>query len=159
MKTKSLLFFFLLCCLSFWNQIFSQDDLYYSPKMKSIAKNMKFEDMLKLTVWSRGIRLQSRKDTTVFAYLWFYEWHLFDAVMKGEHTPGTWSWKWTINNNNTVAQMDSQGIKMTINATGNGADMVMEITNTTNYDWPEIAAIIPCFNPGGAGSKRNPFRS
>ena len=37
---------------------------------------------------------------------------------------------------------------MTIQAAENGAVMTLQITNTTDYDWPDIAAIIPCFNPG-----------
>lgn len=107
------------------------------------------EELVKLSVWSRGIKLQSRKDTSRFAYIWFYEWHMFDAVKKGEHTPGSCAWKWSVNTDNTIAQMTSEGFRMTISAERNGASMILDITNTSDYDWPEIAAIIPCFNPGG----------
>jgi hypothetical protein len=29
-----------------------------------------------------------------------------------------------------------------------GADITLKITNYSDYDWPDIAGIIPCFNPG-----------
>lgn len=115
----------------------------------SCGKERKSEELLKLTVWDRGIKLQSRKDTTRFTYLWFYEWHMFDAVKKGEHTHGSCAWEWTTDDNHTLAQIDAQWLKMTIKATENWADMSLQITNTTDYYWSEIAAIIPCFNPGG----------
>jgi len=44
--------------------------------------------------------------------------------------------------------MDTSWLKLTIKATQSGADMLLQITNTTDFDWPEIAAMIPCFNPG-----------
>lgn len=115
---------------------------------KCLAQEAKMEKLLKLTKWERGIKVESRGDKTGFAYFWFYEWHLFDAVTKGEHTHGSHSWKWAVNANGTLAQMNSQWLKMRIKATENGAEMTLDITNTTNYDWPDIAALIPCFNPG-----------
>ena len=36
----------------------------------------------------------------------------------------------------------------TSQACENGADLLLSITNKTERTWPEIAAIIPCFNPG-----------
>jgi hypothetical protein len=44
--------------------------------------------------------------------------------------------------------MDSEWLKMKVRATETGAALTLEITNTSDHDWPEIAAIIPCFNPG-----------
>ena len=113
-------------------------------------QDKKDKEPMKLTEWARGIKLQSRKDPAGFAYFWFYEWHLFDAVVKGEHTQGSWSWKWTVDDNGTLAQMHSPRLNMTIQSTDDGADMVLEITNATDYPWPDIAAIIPCFNPGAS---------
>lgn len=128
---------------------------------KSFAQGQKDDDLLMLTEWNRGIKLQSRNDTAGYAYLRFYEWNLFNAVKEGEHTPGSESWKWIINDHHTLAQMDAQWLMLSIKATENGADMFLHITNAMDYDWPEIAAIIPCLNPGGANSetqvKRNPI--
>jgi hypothetical protein len=108
----------------------------------------KTEEVMKLKKWERGIRVESRTEKAGFAYLWFYEWHLFDAVTKGEHTKGSFDWGWIINEKGTVARIDSGWLKMKMQAAENGADMFLEITNETNFDWPEIAAIIPCFTPG-----------
>ena len=114
---------------------------------------------MKLTKWERGIKVESRRDKMGFAYFWFYEWHLFDAVTKGEHTQGSHSWKWTVDADGRLAQMNSRWLKMRIKATENGAKMVLEIENTTDYDWPDIAAIIPRFNPGNPRNKeqQNPI--
>jgi len=66
------------------------------------------DDMMKLTKWERGIKIESRFNPNLFAFLWFYEWHLFDAVRKGEHTPGTFDWKWSVDEKATTAQMDAK---------------------------------------------------
>lgn len=125
----------------------------------ALAQVYKDGDLIILSKWDRGIKLQSKKDTSGYAYFWFYEWHLFDAVKKGEHTNGSWEWKW--NTSDHIARMDEKWLKMTIESTVNGADLTLEITNNTDYDWPGIAAIIPCFNPGGANREtkvqRNPL--
>jgi hypothetical protein len=105
-------------------------------------------DISKLTAWERGIRIESRSDPNQFAFLWFYEWHLFDAVKKGEHTPGACDWEWRVDEKGTTAHMNGEWLKLHIGATNRGAELSLEITNNTDYDWPAISAIIPCFNPG-----------
>jgi hypothetical protein len=125
----------------------------------SIAQETDLKKLMKLTKWERGIKVESRRYKKGFAYFWFYEWHLFDAVTKGEHTQGSRSWKWTVDAKSRLAKMTSQWLKMRIKATENGAEMTLEITNTTNYDWPDIAAVIPCFNPGNPknSKEQNPI--
>ena len=105
-------------------------------------------NLMKLSSWDRGITIQSPTNDSCFAYLWFYEWHLFDAVLDGEHTHGSHDWKWTVSQDGSKAEMISEWMRLTLNATEDGADMILEITNASAHDWPEIAAIIPCFNPG-----------
>lgn len=92
--------------------------------------------------------MASRSDAALFAYLWFYEWHLFDAVDKGEHTAGSWDWSWRVSGDGSAAEMDVGWLRLCADATGDGADLSLEITNTSDHAWPSIAAIIPCFNPG-----------
>ena len=117
------------------------------------------DNIMRLAKWDRGIRLESRSDPNQFAFLWFYEWHLFDAVTKGEHTSGTHNWEWAVDEKGEAAQMSAEWLRLTINATESGAELALEITNTTDYDWPAIAAIIPCLNPGDPDrqSERNPI--
>ena len=116
-------------------------------------------ELMKLTKWERGIKVESRKDEKGFAYFWFYEWHLFDAMAKGEHTHGSHSWQWTVNEQGTAAKMNSPSLKMKIEAAPDGALVTLDVTNTTDHDWPDIAAIIPCFNPGDPTRppERNPI--
>jgi len=111
-------------------------------------ENPSVSTQIKLGLWDRGVRITSTVDTSKFVYLWFYEWHLFDAVKKGEHTSGRWDWKWQIERQGELALLDTSWVQIKIRATGTGADILMKVTNITNYDWPAIAAIIPCFNPG-----------
>jgi len=105
-------------------------------------------NILKLTEWERGIRLESRIVPDLFAFFWFYEWHLFDAVEKGEHTGGSWERSWQVDESAAVALMDDDWLKLNMQAVENGAELQLEITNKSGHDWPDIAAIIPCFNPG-----------
>ena len=136
----------------FWNfevYDYDRDGLVYQVRGEGIP----MDDMMKLTKWERGIKVESRFDPNQFAFLWFYEWHLFDAIRKGEHTPGAFDWRWGVDENGTTAQMDARWLKMNINATEKGADLSLEIGNNTKHDWPAIAAIIPCFNPGNPLNK------
>ena len=105
-------------------------------------------DLIKLSKWERGIKLHSPNDENVFAYFWFYEWNLFEAVNRGEHTAGAWRWDWEIDPLRNVAQLNGEYLSLTVEATSTGAKMLLKIENTTDYDWPDIASIIPCLNPG-----------
>jgi len=105
-------------------------------------------NMIKLSEWSRGIKLESQSDGNLFAFFWFYEWYLFDAVTKGEHTPGNYNWEWTVDEHCKSAVLNGEWLKLNINSRENGADLLMEIANNSDHEWPSIAAIIPCFNPG-----------
>jgi len=117
------------------------------------------KETMKLAEWERGLRVESRARPDLFAFLWFYEWHLFDAVLKGEHTGGTCNWPWHVAEDSTAAHMDAGWLKLRAGAVANGARLALEITNDTAHDWPAIAAIIPCFNPGDPKqpSVRNPL--
>lgn len=103
---------------------------------------------MKLSIWERGVKFTSSTDEGTFAYLWFYEWSLFDAVQGGEHKSGLSDWAWTIDSEGKRAQSKSDWFKISAEATTDGADLLLEVTNNTDRDWPDIAAIIPCFNPG-----------
>jgi hypothetical protein len=105
-------------------------------------------NMIKLSEWSRGIKLESQSDSNLFAFFWFYEWYLFDAVIKGEHKHGNYNWEWTVDEQCKSAVLNEEWLKLKIHSRENGAELLMEIANNSDHDWPSIAAIIPCFNPG-----------
>ncbi len=106
---------------------------------------------MNLSIWDRGVKIASPTDEGTFAYLWFYEWSMFGAVRKGEHKSGLSDWTWTVDSDGKFAQSDSDWFKISAEATEEGADLLLEVTNNTDRDWPDIAAIIPCFNPGYDG--------
>ena len=105
-------------------------------------------EAMKLSRWERGIKVESRAKPELFAFFWFYEWHLFDAVRPGEHTPGRWDWSWQVDGEGRVARMEADWLGLGMRSTATGAELELEITNKTAYDWPSTAAIIPCLNPG-----------
>ena len=105
-------------------------------------------EILKLSKWDRGIKVTAGIDSSRFAYFWFYEWHLFDAIEKGEHTSGKSDWRWEVAPGSQSAIMDTEWMMLKMDAEEDGVDLLLEITNTTDYIWPDIAAMIPCFNPG-----------
>jgi hypothetical protein len=44
--------------------------------------------------------------------------------------------------------MEEAGIKLEVIGRAEGADLLLTIENRSDHEWPQIAAIIPCFNPG-----------
>jgi hypothetical protein len=81
-------------------------------------------------------------------YLWFYEWNLFDAVVQGEHTRGYWTPQKTLGPDFDYGKLAHPGLELQATARDDGADMQLNVVNESDHDWPDAAAIIPCFNPG-----------
>ena len=103
------------------------------------------------SVWGAGGVQLGRKDKpSVAMFLWLYEWNLFDAVDKGEHTHGTVLPKRAISVDQEEAAVSSAGIEFRLRAVEDGATVQLIIINRSDHDWPPLAAIIPCFNPGPA---------
>ncbi len=101
------------------------------------------------TTWGAGgVYLRHRVKPDVAMFLWLYEWNLFDAAQKGEHTHGTVLPTRVISANQEDASVSSNGIEFRFQAIEDGARIELVITNRSDHDWPALAAIIPCFNPG-----------
>ena len=47
-----------------------------------------------------------------------------------------------------VPMVDADWMKLKIDTAPDGATMSLEIENRSAHDWPDISAVIPCFNPG-----------
>ncbi len=107
-----------------------------------------------LDEWERGFVIAPYENREMKVFLWFYEWHLFDAVLPGIHThgygkPGDWSiFTRSVNKSRTEGFMEKDDMRLDLKSVDDGVDMLLTIQNTSNHDWPEIAAVIPCFNPG-----------
>ena len=110
--------------------------------------------MKQLSGWTRGIRINDKQTSSMFAYLWFYEWNLFEATREGQHTPGRRDFDWQVSDKH--AEMKSDVFDIRVNADDYYVDLELTIRNRTKHHWPEIASIIPCFNPGdGKETERN----
>ncbi|RPI24834.1 MAG: hypothetical protein EHM61_16020 [Acidobacteria bacterium] len=110
------------------------------------------------SVWGAGgVQLCRRDKAAVAMFLWLYEWNLFDAVQKGEHTHGDVLPKRVISVNQEEASVSSADIEFRLRAIEDGATIRLVITNRSDHDWPPLAAIIPCFNPGPAALRSRGF--
>ena len=105
--------------------------------------------MISLNAWQRGIRL--RQSPSMFTYLWFYEWNLFNAVREGQHPPGRFDFEWQVGERE--AEMQSDDFHIRALASDDHVDLELTVHNRSDRHWPEIASIIPCYNP--ARSRRS----
>ena len=115
-------------------------------------------EKMKLSRWGpplvgNCVRLDSPSDLNLFAYFFFYEFHLFDAIEKGKLVPGNWDWDWVVGDGATTANVQCESLQLKVDARHDGAELALEIMNNTNHDWPPIASIVPCFH---AGNPRSP---
>ena len=98
------------------------------------------------------LAFEPRKNNDPQFFLWFYEHTLFDAVEKGQNSRhGPLPYSIMVKDNGTLAEIktkDERELKLLCRATDDGADLELHVKNTSDYTWPEIASIIPCFNSG-----------
>jgi hypothetical protein len=111
--------------------------------------------MAKLRTWERGVSVESETPDKLTVYLWFYEWNMFDAVNPGQHTPGGFDFPKRVDTSTAV--IAAPAFHLSMEATTDGADMVLTVTNRSAHHWPAVAGIIPCFNPGPADSATQQF--
>ena len=99
-----------------------------------------------------GIALKLQ-EPQIGMYLWLYEWNMFDAVLPGQHTHGTLVDRRQISRDGRSAVVESGGLSVSLRVSASGADVTLRVVNNSDHDWPEIAGVIPCFNPGPAASR------
>ena len=110
---------------------------------------------IKLSVWelpegsstaargAGGIAFTSSDVPDMAMYLWVYEWNMFDAIKRGQHTQGTLLREKRLSADQTRALVASPDLKITFRARDDGADMRLVVTNNSDHDWPAIAGILP----------------
>jgi len=121
----------------------------------SVARAEEKTPNVRLLEWERGFAIQSLAQKDMVVYLWFYEWNMFEAIEPGQHTGGTYKLDRSLSEDGRCGKIASDALTLTATATTDGADLELTVRNRTNYDFPPIAAVIPCFNPGPAKT-RNP---
>jgi len=112
---------------------------------------------VELFSWERGIGVRSREDSKPAMYLWVYEWNMFEAMKPGQHTRGTFPLPREVGPSGNTATIESPELNLKMTAVKDGADLELTVRNRTDRDWPEIAGIIPCFNPGPANDRTEAF--
>ena len=103
---------------------------------------------LRLFEWERGIAVEPRGHPDRTMFLWFYEWNMFEAMSPGQHTQGNWKLVRRVAPEGRSAVVTAPGLQLDIKVVSDGAELTLAITNLTAHDWPEVAGIIPCWNPG-----------
>ena len=107
-----------------------------------------------LDEWERGFVIAPGENPEMQIFIWFYEWHLFDAVNPGIHTPAygrsaDWTvWNKWINEARTEGYVEKEDMRLELKSLDDGIEIKLIIENLSDHDWPGLAAIIPCFNPG-----------
>lgn len=104
---------------------------------------------LELFEWERGLALRSRaKHEPLAMHLWFYEWRLFDALERGELTAARYDWPRRVASDGQSASIEAEMLRLEARVEGDAVELELLVTNTSDHDWPEHAALIACFNPG-----------
>jgi len=148
MQIKLIILFILICSKAI--TVFGIKDNFNisHPGIVIEKENNSFpNNNIYLSEWKLGIGLHSEQDTNAFIYFRFYEWHLFDAILAGDHTRGKDMWIWNISKDRQEANLNSESLSVNIKVVGDGAEIKLSITNNSDHDWPEIAAIVPCLSP------------
>ena len=110
-----------------------------------------------LREWEKGIAVESLEQSGMTVYLWFYEWNMFEARARGQHTGGSYEWKRTVSEDGRSAVIDAGDMRLDVQAARDGAKLTLQITNHTDHAWPDIAGIIPCFNPGAPRGREDRY--
>lgn len=91
-------------------------------------------------------------------YLWFYEWNMFEAVVPEQHSRGDWENEVVISEDGKSAEiLCNPFFKLDVRGDATGATLTLTATNRSDRDWPELAGIIPCFNPGPESERTEQF--
>ena len=125
----------------------------------SYVSTVKDEPLVNLSEWERGIAVTSPHQEDMTVFLWFYEWNMFDALQKGQHTHGTSENEINVSQDQRSGSVVSSplGLSLEMQAGADSADMTLTVTNKSDHDWPQLASIIPCFNPGPEGNQNAQF--
>ena len=121
----------------------------------SMVRAEEGEPNVRLFEWERGFYVQTLEHDDMSVYLWFYEWNMFEAIEPGQHTRGTYLLDRSLSKDGSRGTATSDALTLVATAARDGADLKLTVWNRTDYAFPPIAAIIPCFNPGPSKT-RNP---
>lgn len=102
----------------------------------------------RLFEWERGFGVRVPSEPAAEMFLWIYEWNMFEAMTAGQHTKGTYELPRRLAADGSEAIVDAPQFRLTLRAVADGAELTLRVTNRSTHAWPEMAGIIPCWNPG-----------
>jgi hypothetical protein len=112
---------------------------------------------IRLSEWERGVSVDSTRQPEMRVYIWFYEWHMFDAVTPGQHTRGNWTNRAEVTPLKARLVNGNPGVELDVKALDDGAELKLTVTNRSKHDWPELASMVACFNPGPEKTRNRQF--
>ncbi len=112
---------------------------------------------IRLSEWERGVSIDSTRQPDMRVYLWFYEWHMFDAVTPGQHTRGNWKNRAEVSRLKAKLVNGNPGVELEVKAVDDGAELKLTVTNRSKHDWPALASMVACFNPGPDATRNREF--
>jgi hypothetical protein len=117
--------------------------------------------LLQLADWERGVSISAPHDDATLEpmrmYLWFYEWNMFDAMSPGEHTAGRFDRFRREFSDDRHALLENDEMTLELRSGRGDVDLELTVHNRSQHDWPEPAAIIPCFNPSRGKETNHQF--
>lgn len=98
--------------------------------------------------WGEGVVIRRRDGPRVFFR--FYEFNLFGAVREGPFTKGDKELPHTATADGSEASITypDHGVTIELEAAETGVDLSLTVENRTGRDWPDLATLDPCLNPG-----------
>ncbi len=111
-------------------------------------------DPFKLFLWERGVGFESPLSSDMRVYIWFYEWNMFEARRKGQHTGGSYDNPKQLSIDGSRSTVGPEDLRLTVDQSG---DLKLKVVNRSGHDWPELAGVIPCFNPGPEDERNRQF--
>jgi Ca2+-binding EF-hand superfamily protein len=82
---------------------------------------------------------------------------MFEAVAPGQHTRGNWTNRAEVSPLKARLINGNPGVELDVKAVKDGAELTLTITNRSKHDWPTLASIVACFNPGPAKTRNRQF--
>ncbi len=114
----------------------------------SFAEEAKRED-LKLEKWSSGFAFYPENNEKMKMFYWFHEHFILKAVYNKNWKPAGKGGPLEISDDGKTAKTKKRkdGMQLSVVSKDGALDMLLTVTNQSKYEWPEVAAIIPCLSP------------
>ena len=119
----------------------------------SYVSTVKDEPLVNLSEWERGIAVTSPHQEDMTVFLWFYEWNMFDALQKGQHTHGTSENEINVSQDQRSGSVVSSplGLSLEMQAGVDSADMTLTVTNKSGSRLATAGVHYSLFQPRTGG--------